>query len=37
MITHFELDEEFFFNESEERDLLQTPKQALIPVIRRRK
>ena len=36
-ITHHELDKEFLFNESDERDLLQTPEQALIPVICRKK
>jgi hypothetical protein len=36
-ITYLELDKSFFFTESDERDLLQTPEQALIPVIRRRK
>ena len=30
--THLELDEEFLFNESDERDLLQTPEQALIKI-----
>jgi hypothetical protein len=36
-ITHLELDEEFIFNELDERDLLQTPEQTIIPVICRRK
>ena len=36
-ITHLEQDESFFFNESGERDILQTSNEALIPVIRRRK
>jgi hypothetical protein len=32
-ITHLKLDEEFFINESDARDILQTPDQAQIPVI----
>ena len=36
-ITHLVLDEEFFFNESDWRDLLETPDQAQIPVIRWRR
>ena len=36
-ITHLKLDEEFSFNESDRKDILQTPEQALIPVIRWRK
>jgi hypothetical protein len=32
-ITHFKLDEEFFFNESDARDILRMPDQAQIPVI----
>ena len=33
-ITHLKLDEEFFFNESDARNILRTPDQAQIPVIR---
>jgi hypothetical protein len=33
-ITHLELDEDLFFNESNVKDLLQTPNKANIPVIR---
>ena len=36
-ITHPVLEENFFFNESDRKDLLQMPDKALIPVIRRRK
>jgi hypothetical protein len=37
-ITHPVLEEYiFFFNESDAKDLLQTPDKALTPVIRRRK
>lgn len=36
-ITHLSLDKEFFFNESDGRDILQTPDQAQIPVIRWRR
>jgi hypothetical protein len=32
-ITHLKLDEEFFFNESDGREILQTPDKAQIPVI----
>ena len=32
-ITHLERDKYFFFNESDRKDILQTPVQALIPVI----
>ena len=37
LFTHLGLDEEYLFNELDKRDLFQTPKQALIPVICRRK
>ena len=33
-ITHTKLDEEFFFNESDARDILRTPNQAQMPVTR---
>jgi hypothetical protein len=36
-ITHLVLKENYFFNESDMRDLLQTTDKALIPVIRKRK
>ena len=36
-IIHLVLEEDFFFNESEAKDLPQTPDKALIPIIRRRK
>jgi hypothetical protein len=36
-ITHLELEEDFFFHESDGKDVLQIPEQALIPVIRWRK
>ena len=36
-ITHTVLEEIFYFNESDGKDLLQTPDKALIPVISRRK
>jgi hypothetical protein len=32
-IIHLKLDEEFYFNESDAMDLLQTPDQDPIPVI----
>lgn len=36
-ITHLGLEDNFFFNEPDAKDLLQTPAKALIPVISRRK
>jgi hypothetical protein len=36
-ITHLELDKDFFFKESEAKDLLQTPDKAQIPIIRIKK
>jgi hypothetical protein len=36
-ITHPVLNEFFSFNESDGKDLHQTPDKALIPIIRRRK
>jgi hypothetical protein len=32
-IAQLKLDKEFFFNESDGRDILQTPDQAQIPVM----
>ena len=36
-ITPLVLDKDFFFKESDAKDLLQTPDKALFPVIRGRK
>ena len=36
-ITYPVLEEHFFFNESDRKDLLQMPDKAPIPIIRRRK
>ena len=36
-ITHLNLDEGFFFNELDVKDLLQTPNKAQIPVIHMKK
>ena len=36
-ITHLKLDKYFFFNESDWKDILQSPEQTLIPVIRWRR
>jgi hypothetical protein len=36
-IAHLKLDEEFFFNESDGRNIIQTPDQAHIPIIRWRR
>ena len=37
VITHHELDKDFFFNKSGENDLLQIPYQAQIPILRMKK